>query len=119
MDHDIPYSTDRIIDWDPDSSNDGPYQISFAYPYSISWGFSMNNNPKVSNIGSQEYDYGRWEVHNDFYSLSGLDGHRFEPSTTWKSSGTLAIMDIREKGYFVRNGITVNSSITSRVSYDY
>ena len=118
-DHDIPYDSDFIKDWDPDSDSSSPYSIGFSAPFSVSWGFEMDGNPIVSNIGSQEYDYGRWEVTETNWGLSGLSGERFEPSTTWKSAGTLAVMDIREKGTFKRSGLTATSSISVRVSYDY
>ncbi|MDR7003095.1 hypothetical protein [Neobacillus niacini] len=118
-DHDIPYDSDYIKDWDPDDDGDSPYQIGFGLPYSMSWGFEMTGDPIVDNIGSQQYDYGRWEVTETNWGLSGLDGERFQPTTTWKSAGTWAVMDIREKGTFQRSGLTATSSISVRVSYDY
>ncbi|RBP87895.1 hypothetical protein DFO70_11786 [Cytobacillus firmus] len=118
-DHDIPYDSDYIIDWDPDDDTSSPYNLSFGVPFSAAWSFDMSNSPKVNNIGSQPYDYGRWEVTPGGLS-SSINGVRFEPATTWKSAGTYASMDIREYGTF-RNAknIAAYSSVKIDVNYDY
>ncbi|MGE6720784.1 hypothetical protein ACQKGD_26040 [Peribacillus frigoritolerans] len=121
-DHDIPYKNDYIRDWDPGDDSSSPYSISLSAPYGVSFGFNMSGNPKVNDIGSQQYDYGRWEVTNTKpLSTTGMKGVRFEPHTSWRSYApdTLAVANIQEWGYFSRSGIKASSHVKMKVSYSY
>lgn len=115
-DHDIPWDADYILEWGPGDSNSSPYNISLSWPFGAQWSFSMSTSPTVDEMGSQPYDYGRWEVYN---SLWYIDGEKFQPATTWKSYGTWADMDIREFGTFISSKGQVGSSIKIDVSWDY
>ncbi|MCO0599127.1 hypothetical protein NGI46_17085 [Peribacillus butanolivorans] len=120
-DHDIPYSDDFIRDWDPGSSTKGPYSISFSAPFGVSFGFNMSGDPNVKDIGSQQYDYGRWEVTNNHLITFGISGARFKPHTSWRSeqADKYAIVDVQEWGSFSRSGIKASSHVKVRVSYSY
>ncbi|MDM5286593.1 hypothetical protein ABEI56_16525 [Peribacillus castrilensis] len=122
-DHDIPYKNDYIRDWDPGDDTKSPYTISLSAPYGVSFGFNMSGDPNVNDIGSQEYDYGRWEVTNTKYSTVGIKGVRFEPHTSWRSYAPdkLAVANVQEWGYYSRGGggIKVSSHVKMKVSYSY
>ncbi|WP_018132343.1 hypothetical protein [Effusibacillus pohliae] len=118
-DHDIPWDTDYILEWGPKDSSTSPYQVTFGYPFNVQLQFSMSSNPIVDEMGSQPYDYGRWEVYKNF---GYINGDQFQPATTWKSYGTWADMDIREFGNFQRSDSAygpADSSIKIDVSHDY
>ncbi|WP_299094231.1 hypothetical protein [uncultured Metabacillus sp.] len=117
VDHDIPCDCDEIEDWSPwDDSGGASYGISIGWPWNISVSYGMASNPKIDQQGSTAYDYGRWVVTDADIG----DGEIFYPHTGWKSSGTMATMDIRHKATFYANeyvGGGLNQHID--VSYDY
>jgi hypothetical protein len=120
VDHDIPYDSDHIYDWDPDDDSDNPYNISIGFPWSISFSFNLGGEPTVNEIGSLNYDYGRWEIKNGIGG-SLKNGDRFKPATSWKSYGTYASMDIRHWCNFteVSGNMTAQAYHKLDVDYDY
>ncbi|HEU4964550.1 MAG TPA: hypothetical protein VFV52_11960 [Bacilli bacterium] len=116
-DHDIPYDSDHIKDWSPsDTSGDS---ISVSVPWGISYSFDPNGSIAVNDIGNQDLDYGRWEVTPRWYASVLPDPTRFKPATAWLSSGTYAVMDIRNDAYFDQYGSAWLAHQQVHVAYDY
>ncbi|MGV2941708.1 hypothetical protein AB5I83_19055 [Mesobacillus sp. LC4] len=121
INHDIPYDRDYIWDWDPGDVSSGSYSVAAGAPFNINLGYTFSTDPNVDDIGSKDYDYGRWNV-TDY----NMDMERFEPGTFWRSrqSDRYARMNITQRGYFTRIQAeplppTVNGEIHIIVSYYY
>lgn len=103
-DHDIPYIDlgDRIYDWKPDQSDTADHNISLnlgAGGANLNYSFSTGSKYKVDDIGSRELSYGRWDAWSNAL-LPPTSVSKWYPATSWLSTGTTAVIDIRTKGKY-------------------
>jgi hypothetical protein len=114
VDHDLPhYTVDRLSDFSPKDDWFSPYTVSIGSPWNIGYSFSMSGGPDIDEASNRELGYARWYITGDLYN------HTFEPAMAWKSTGTLAEMDIRHWGYFSKRTLRASSFIKINVKYDY
>lgn len=116
--HDLPYSSDEIEDWSPDSSSSGS-SWTVGLPWSISWSFSTGDSVNVTVDGSQTYDNVEWYVTFPWWQLHLPSPIRFKPGTAWLSTGTCAAIDIQTSGLVLYNGDTYSVEQTMDYRYDY
>ncbi|KZS46982.1 hypothetical protein AWU65_14140 [Paenibacillus glucanolyticus] len=85
--HDVIYTKDDFYGASPGDKNNGPYQISFAYPWSLQWSFTYDGNPNIDLTENVNTDTANWVITPDYLqNLQGTD--KFELGTSWKANST-------------------------------
>ena len=69
--------------------------------------------------GSQTNDYGEWNINPTWNSVALPNPVRFQPTTTWKSTGTYAIMQLVHTPVLWTQFGEYTGTQTITVSYDY
>lgn len=123
IDHDIPDDSDHIEDWGPsdsDSESEIQVQVDTKGTVALAYSFPTGGDYIVDEQGSQINDYARWELTDTFWGTWLPNPTRFEPSTSWLSTGTFAFMEIRHWATFEVAGIgTWDGFQHIYVYYDY
>ncbi|OAB42309.1 hypothetical protein [Paenibacillus glacialis] len=114
--HTLAYSSDELYDAQPKSTSSGPYTVTFEYPFSIGWSFTIPNNP---NITLDE----NWNVDKASWAIDGSDitaENKYQLGTSWKSTGTIAGINVYHFAE-LKSGINVwiDDSQQFSISYDY
>ncbi|HEY0828071.1 MAG TPA: hypothetical protein VGE40_08250 [Bacilli bacterium] len=114
--HTLPYTSDEVWDSDPDDTNDGPFSISIGTPWFISFNYTINTAPDINLTEDLVADISTWDITDN--AMESEDKHKF--TTAWKSTGTLAAIDVYHYGKW-HSGINVytDTSQSFQISYDY
>lgn len=116
VDIDVPSSVDYLEKWGPlGTSSTSSFSFSISYPWSASFSFSTDvGKLKVNDLTNRPLDYARWEM-----SKSSLNGLTFDPVAAWKSKGTYARVDIRQRAKFEGGYRKTSVELKIPVTYDY
>lgn len=98
----LPYMGDEYLDSSPsDSEEEVSFTVGLSFGEAISsmlsWVFTFTNAPSIDRSVSLSDDSVEWEVRNDFF---GLNGEQFQPGMSWRTSKSVAGVDISFRGLF-------------------
>ncbi|MGF9821693.1 hypothetical protein [Brevibacillus agri] len=115
--HELVFSSDELDDAEPNDRSKNPYTISLGYPFSVSYSYQLETEPKIDLTLNKEKDYSEWVVTG---SELESDKDDYEFVTAWASTGTYAAIDIEHTVYFFA-GIDVETDADQSISirYDY
>lgn len=116
VDIDVLASVDYLEKWGPvGTSSNSTFSFSIGYPWSASFSFSTDvGKLKVNDLSNRPLDYARWEM-----SQYSLDNLTFDPVAAWKSKGTYARVDIRQRAKFEGGYRKSSVELKIPVTYDY
>lgn len=114
VDLDIPYTKDILDDWGPrGNQSNSSFSFGFSYPWGISFSFTAGNRISISDISDRTLDYARWEMSYPGNKIT------FDPAAAWRSTGTLASLDIRQRGTFSDYRKVADTELKTSIRYDY